>query len=91
MDNELKIERLTSVVWHLGELAELLAEVVEDGASLGFLPPLGRAEAHTYWEGVLEPEVQLFIATLNDRVVGSVQVHLCSKPKAAIEPRSPSS
>jgi ribosomal protein S18 acetylase RimI-like enzyme len=54
-------------------------EVVEDGASLGFLPPLRRSEATEYWENVLKPEVLLFIAKINNRIIGSVQVHLCTK------------
>ena len=33
-------------------LTSLLQDVVDDGASVGFLPPLGAAEASRYWEGV---------------------------------------
>jgi GNAT superfamily N-acetyltransferase len=39
-----------------GELAELLTEAVEEGASLGFLAPLESAEAAAWWRG-LAPEV----------------------------------
>ncbi|WP_375790321.1 GNAT family N-acetyltransferase [Paenibacillus agricola] len=60
-------------------LTELLVQVVEDGASIGFLPPLKRSEAAQYWERVEDPEVLLFVATLNDQIVGTVQLHLCGK------------
>ncbi|MEV0097198.1 GNAT family N-acetyltransferase [Streptomyces sp. NPDC050738] len=38
------------------ELADLLVEAVEDGASLGFLAPLDRAEAAAWWRS-LAPDV----------------------------------
>ncbi|WP_373287631.1 GNAT family N-acetyltransferase [Psychrobacillus lasiicapitis] len=61
------------------ELSELLIQVVEDGASIGFLPPVDLADAMNYWEEVLNPEVILFVAKRNNRIVGSVQLHLCAK------------
>ncbi|MGM0714889.1 hypothetical protein [Brevibacillus parabrevis] len=33
----------------LRELARLLVDVVADGASIGFLPPLAEEEAYKYW------------------------------------------
>ncbi|MFD0318528.1 GNAT family N-acetyltransferase [Streptomyces flavalbus] len=35
----------------LGELADLLADTVAGGASVGFVPPFGRAEAEAWWRG----------------------------------------
>jgi ribosomal protein S18 acetylase RimI-like enzyme len=35
--------------------------------------------AAQYWENVLNPEVMLFVAKVNNQIVGSVQLHLCSK------------
>ena len=35
-------------------LIALLQDVVDDGASVGFLPPLSVAEAGEYWDGVFE-------------------------------------
>lgn len=64
----------------LTELTELLIAVVENGASIGFLPPITVLEARRYWEGVLAPDVLLFIARLNGRIAGTVQLHLCMKP-----------
>jgi ribosomal protein S18 acetylase RimI-like enzyme len=74
-----QIEQLMSIEEHLEELSELLIQVVEDGASIGFLPPLKFTEAAKYWENVLTPEVILFVAKINNQIVGSVQLHLCTK------------
>lgn len=67
--------------WERG-LSELLVEVVEDGASVGFLPPLKPEEAAAYWRGVLAPDVQLWVAMDGDRVAGTVQLQLASKANA---------
>lgn len=45
---ELKIEQLISIEEHINELSELLMQVVDDGASIGFLPPLSFSDAKTY-------------------------------------------
>ena len=64
-------------------LIELLIECVNDGASIGFLPPLKKVEAISYWHNV-ESELskgdrRLFIAREHDLVVGVVQLALCQK------------
>ncbi len=64
------------------ELSELLIEVVGDGASIGFLPPLVIDEAIAYWRSVLSPGVLLWVAIENERIVGTVQLHLASKANA---------
>ncbi|SEO30675.1 GNAT family N-acetyltransferase [Paenibacillus sp. OV219] len=64
----------------LKELSELLITVVEDGASIGFLPPLTEQEAKQYWKTVLAADVLLFVARMNGRIAGTVQLHLCMKP-----------
>ncbi|MDB5054659.1 MAG: GCN5-related N-acetyltransferase [Bacilli bacterium] len=76
---EVKIEQLKSIGQHIDELSELLIQVVEDGASIGFLPPLKLSEATIYWKNVLHPEVILFVAKINNQIVGSVQLHLSTK------------
>lgn len=76
---DVNIEQLKSIKEHIDELSELLIQVIEDGASIGFLPPLKLAEARSYWENVLNPEVILFVAKINNQIVGSVQLHLCTK------------
>ncbi|MDF2649544.1 MAG: acetyltransferase domain protein [Paenibacillus sp.] len=53
MDLDLKIVQVTAIEPILNEVSELLIGVVEDGASIGFLPPLQRADAEAYWRGVL--------------------------------------
>ncbi|WP_223587688.1 GNAT family N-acetyltransferase [Neobacillus bataviensis] len=74
------IEELTSLEKSISELSELLVKVVDDGAAVGFLPPMKPSFAREYWETVLSPGVILFVAKMNNRIVGSVQLHLCRKP-----------
>jgi ribosomal protein S18 acetylase RimI-like enzyme len=75
-----KIEELKTIESYLDELSDLLVKVVDDGASIGFLPPMERSEAKEFWQSVLKPEVILFIAKMNNEIVGTVQLHLCTKP-----------
>ncbi|MBM7585472.1 ribosomal protein S18 acetylase RimI-like enzyme [Bacillus pakistanensis] len=79
MTSDLKIEQLTSIGDHIEELSELLIQTVEDGASIGFLPPLKSSEATKYWESALSPDVILFVAKINNQVAGCVQLQLCTK------------
>ena len=76
---EVEVRELQSTDEHLDELAEMLIQVVEGGASIGFLPPLQRYEATKYWENVISPEVILFVAKINNEIAGTVQLHLCTK------------
>lgn len=66
------------------DLIPLLCNVVDDGASIGFLAPLAITEARTYWQGILEPlqrgEKVMFVAKDDGRVIGAVQL--------ALEPRA---
>lgn len=55
-------------------LAELLAAVVDEGASVGFLPPLDRGRARAYWAGKPGAGEILLVAREGDAVVGTVQV-----------------
>ncbi|MFC5703351.1 GNAT family N-acetyltransferase [Cohnella faecalis] len=79
MGSKVIIEQLQSIEESSAELSELLIQVVEDGASIGFLPPLSPADSEQYWGNVISPEAILFVAKLNERIVGSVQLHLCTK------------
>lgn len=45
-----------------------------------FLSPIKQEEAINYWQTVLAPEVILFIAKINNKIVGSVQLYLIIKP-----------
>ncbi|MFB6364073.1 GNAT family N-acetyltransferase [Paenibacillus elgii] len=67
----------------LEQLAELLIDTVESGASVGFLPPLSKEEAVDYWKSVLEPGVVLWAAKLGQTIVGAVQLQLAQKKNAA--------
>ncbi|UFJ43327.1 GNAT family N-acetyltransferase [Brevibacillus humidisoli] len=79
MGSEVKVEQVTSVAEHLEVLSDLLVQVVEDGASIGFLPPMSRSDALDYWTNVLNPGVILLVARIDNQLVGSVQIHLCTK------------
>lgn len=65
-------------------LVPLLQNVVDDGASIGFIAPLAAAEAVAYWQGIITPLQQgdkvMYIAKLDEQVVGAVQL--------ALEPRA---
>ncbi|MBJ8056150.1 GNAT family N-acetyltransferase [Bacillus cereus] len=76
----LEIKEIKLLDKDIEELSELLKTVVDDGASIGFLPPLEQEESTKYWQTVLAPKVILFIAKINNKVAGSVQLHLITKP-----------
>jgi ribosomal protein S18 acetylase RimI-like enzyme len=65
----------------------LLQANVDDGASIGFLPPLSATDAVVYWQGV-EDALRglhriLFVARQGEQIVGSVQLDLVAKPNGA--------
>ena len=70
----------------IGSLVELLQDVVEDGASVGFLPPLSEADARAYWETVRAAIAggarRLIVAEEGERVLGAVQLDLPAMPNA---------
>ncbi|MFF2341834.1 GNAT family N-acetyltransferase [Bacillus mycoides] len=74
------IEEIKRLDEDIEELSELLKTVVNDGASIGFLPPLEQKEATNYWQTVLAPEVILYVAKIHNEVAGSIQLHLVTKP-----------
>lgn len=67
----------------LPDLVTLLQDVVEGGASVGFLPPLSRETAEKYWlETIAEVEQGfrvLLVSTDDGRVTGSAQLALATK------------
>jgi ribosomal protein S18 acetylase RimI-like enzyme len=77
----IEIERLTSLSERdAGELSELLVAIVEQGASVGFLPPLEPDIARTYWLHAIEPENVVFlVAKRNGAIVGTVQLEWSPK------------
>lgn len=61
----MKIEELHSTAEYTNQLAELLIRVVDDGASIGFLPPLDEQLAEAYWKTAVTPDSVLWIAKQN--------------------------
>lgn len=76
-----EIEQLDSEV--IQALSELLVDVVNNDASIGFLPPLDRKMADDYWTTVLQPEVRMWVALVDHQVCGTIQLHLAQKPNAS--------
>ncbi|MFT4161162.1 GNAT family N-acetyltransferase [Shinella sp.] len=68
----------------MGELADVLADCVAGGASLGFMAPYGPADALPFWDGVAasveEGATLLFAAERAGRIVGTVQVGIRQMP-----------
>ncbi|MFJ8108018.1 GNAT family N-acetyltransferase [Streptomyces sp. NPDC096132] len=64
------------LVERLEELADLLVDTVDGGASVGFLAPLDRAEAVAWWrgraDGVAAGQLAVWAAHDGGRVVGTV-------------------
>ena len=70
----------------LPQLIHLLQDTVASGASVGFLPPLSTEDAQHYWKSVFEEVAQgtcvLLVANDAERIIGSVQLALATKPNA---------
>ncbi len=67
----------------LDGLADLLVEVVDDGASVGFLAPLDRAEALAWWSArASDPRLAAWVAYDGPRVVGTVSLAYPDKPNS---------
>ena len=68
----------------IGELADVLADCVAGGASIGFMAPYGPADALPFWRDVAaavgDDATLLFIAEREGRVVGTVQVGIRQMP-----------
>ena len=83
-----KIKRLDAVAATdlVPQLCDLLGDAVNDGASIGFLPPLDGEEAAEYWRGVINAvdagSTLLLAAFDSGDLIGSVQLALAMKPNA---------
>ncbi len=68
-------------------LAALLADAVNDGASLGFWAPIRPSRSLAYWHEVVgevdRGSVLLLVAEIDDEIAGSVQLELCGKDNGA--------
>ena len=62
----------------LNQLAETLDQAVAQGASIGFVPPFGHAQALVFWQKLIPAfmsgERRLLVARLNGKIVGTVQL-----------------
>jgi GNAT superfamily N-acetyltransferase len=71
---------------NMAALGDLLQDAVDGGASVGFLPPLGVAEARDYWcevAAALDGGNRILIAAFSDAdLVGAVQLDLAARPNA---------
>ncbi|WP_330347460.1 GNAT family N-acetyltransferase [Streptomyces sp. NBC_00582] len=69
-----------------GDLAALLVDTVDGGASIGFLAPLDTAEALAWWreraEGAAAGHLAVWAAYDGDRVVGTVGLAFPDKPNS---------
>ena len=65
---------------HLSQLNDLLVRTVDDGASIGWLPPMSDSAAAAYWQerfaAVGEGSCVLLLAWEGETLVGSAQLRL---------------
>jgi ribosomal protein S18 acetylase RimI-like enzyme len=64
-------------------LAALLATVVEEGASVGFLPPLAMDRAAGYWERIAASDAVLFVAEIGGEIAGTIQIQQAESENGA--------
>lgn len=74
------------LITYADELAALLIEAVEDGASVGFLAPLDRAAAAIWWReraaAVEAGSHQVWIARDDERLAGTIGLVKAALPNA---------
>ncbi|QAA35294.1 GNAT family N-acetyltransferase [Clostridium manihotivorum] len=74
----IEIHKMNDV--YLEGLSSLLIDVVDNGASVGFLSPLILEDAKSYWKEVLQNKgVILWVAVIAGHIVGAIQLYLCQK------------
>ena len=81
MTSDWSVRRLTSVdVVHIAQLADILVDCVEGGASVGFMHPLPHARAIAFWRdvasGVTSGARALLVAEDKHGLCGTVQLVL---------------
>jgi GNAT superfamily N-acetyltransferase len=68
----------------VGELARVLADCVDGGASVSFMPPFGQREAEAFFERVAgevaDGKTVLLAAKVDGRIEGTVQLGLDTPP-----------
>ncbi|MTV56041.1 GNAT family N-acetyltransferase, partial [Pseudoduganella buxea] len=89
IDTPFTIEELhgDGVRFHAAALADVLHDCVCNGASVGFLPPFGLADARRFWLGVAQQVDSgartVFVARDADGVCGTVQLALATPANGA--------
>jgi GNAT superfamily N-acetyltransferase len=82
------VARLTPAELHgvVDELADLLTDTVDGGASIGFLAPLDRAAALAWWreraDAVSAGHLAVWAAHGDDRLLGTVTLAFPDKPNS---------
>jgi GNAT superfamily N-acetyltransferase len=82
------VARLTAAELHAvaDELADLLIDTVDGGASIGFLVPLGRPAAVAWWreraDAVSAGRLAVWVAHGDDRLLGTVGLDFPDKPNS---------
>jgi acetyltransferase len=77
--------RMPAATSHLDDLVTMLVDIVQGGASVGFLADITPEEAQAFWQTVLEATWQdsrvLLIAEDDDgRTVGTAQLDISTRP-----------
>ncbi|AZB43873.1 GNAT family N-acetyltransferase [Bacillus sp. FJAT-42376] len=78
--NKMEVKQINQHEIGISGLAHLLMMIVEEGSSVGFLPPLKKTEAEKYWSSLMLDDICLFTAEINGEIAGTVQLHLSTKP-----------
>ncbi|WRZ95828.1 GNAT family N-acetyltransferase [Streptomyces sp. NBC_01007] len=82
------VARLTPAELHcvVDELADLLTDTVDGGASIGFLAPLDRTAAVAWWreraDAVSAGHLAVWVAHGDDRLLGTVALAFPDKPNS---------
>jgi len=84
--DDVLVEEARSLDGLTSGLAELLANAVNGGASVGFITPFSPREAADWWRS-LSPDIEsgrviLLAARQGDRIVGTVQLRLAPLPNS---------
>jgi acetyltransferase len=87
MDTSIASLDAAGVRVRMRELAEILIDCVDDGASVGFLPPLAQSDALAYWGSVADAiadgsRVVLVAAAPGTAADGTIQLDLALRPNA---------
>jgi ribosomal protein S18 acetylase RimI-like enzyme len=86
--SSLNVHRLTEGEAAAGrvDLIDLLADAIDDGASIGFVLPFGQAELSSYWQeveaAIRKGSRHLLVARVDGRIVGAVQLDCALKANA---------